>query len=54
MDNEVAYSCSQEGLVVEGREHNPTQKTFIPKFVLPTRYSGIKMEQRLREWPSNG
>ena len=32
---------------------NPPTKTFDPKFVLPTRYAGIKMEQRLREQPTS-
>jgi hypothetical protein len=32
---EVAASCSQAGLSVEGQEQKPTHKTFSPKFVLP-------------------
>jgi hypothetical protein len=36
----------------EGGYHT-TNKTFYPKFFLPTRYAGIKMEQKWREWPTN-
>lgn len=35
--------------------HQPTHKTCNPKFVLPTRWAGIKKEQRLRsshDWPN--
>jgi hypothetical protein len=34
---------------MEGGGHDTTHKTFNPKFVLPTRCTGIKMEQRLEE-----
>jgi hypothetical protein len=46
-------SCSQAGLPVQGKEHQDIHKTFDSKFVLPTRCAGTKMEQRLREWPTN-
>jgi hypothetical protein len=50
METEVATSCIQAGLPVEGRGHQPTHKTFFnPKFVLLTKCAGIKIEQRLRE-----
>ena len=39
----------QEGLPVKGGEYQHTHNSIKPKFILPTRYSGIKMEQRLRE-----
>ena len=45
MEFEVVIFCSQVGLPVERQEHQPTHKTFNPKFVIPTRYSGIKMEK---------
>jgi hypothetical protein len=41
------------GLPVEARGQQPTHKTFNPKLVLPTRGTGIKMKQRLREKPTN-
>jgi hypothetical protein len=44
--NEVATSCSQAGLSVKGGGHQPNHRNFNPKFVLPTRYAGIRMEQR--------
>lgn len=37
MEPEVITSCSQVGLLVERGGHQPTHKTFDPKFVLPTR-----------------
>jgi hypothetical protein len=36
-----------------GDDSQPTCKTFKPKFALPTRWARIKMEQRLREQPTN-
>ena len=52
-ETEVATFCRQAGLPVKrvGLQYN--HKTLNPKFVLPTRCAGIKMEQRLREWPAN-
>jgi hypothetical protein len=34
---EVSTSCRQAGLLVEGKEHQSTHKTFDLKFALPTR-----------------
>ena len=48
METNMVTSCSQVGLPVEGGDYQPTYKTFNPKFALPTRCAGIKMEQRLR------
>jgi hypothetical protein len=48
IETEVATSCSQSRLLVEGWGQQHTHKTFNPKFVLPTRCTGIKMEQRLK------
>jgi hypothetical protein len=53
-ETEVATSCSQAGLLVEGGGLQSNHKTLNPKFVLPTRCAGIKMEQRMREWPAIG
>ena len=53
MVTEVVTSCSQVGLSVDGGRHQPTHKPFDPKSVLTTRCAGIKMEQRLRGWPTN-
>ena len=48
-ETEVATSCSQAGFPVEGGGQQPTHKTFHPNMSLPTRYTGIKMELRLKE-----
>jgi hypothetical protein len=53
MEPEVATSYSQEGLPVEGQGRQPTHKTSHPKFILPTRCAVIKMEQSLKECPTN-
>ena len=52
-ETEVTISCSQADLPVEGKGHQPTHKTFDTKFVLPTRYTEIKMQQILRKQPTN-
>lgn len=57
IETEVAASCSLVGLLVERGGHQPIHKIFNPKLVLPTRYTGIKMEQRLKvrqtnAWPN--
>jgi hypothetical protein len=49
MDTELTTSYSQEKLAVEGVEHQSTNKNINPNFDLPTRYTGIKMKQILRE-----
>jgi hypothetical protein len=53
METEVVTSCSKAGLSVEGGGYQPSHKTFNPKFVITTRSAGIKMEERLKEWPTN-
>jgi hypothetical protein len=55
-ETEVSTSCSQAGHSVGGGGH-PTHETLNPKSVLPTRCTGIKMEQRLskrstNDWPN--
>jgi hypothetical protein len=35
------------------KESRPTHRTFIPNFVLSKRNAGTKMEQRLKEWPTD-
>jgi hypothetical protein len=54
VETEMATSCSQAALSVEGGAHQPIHKTFNLKFVLPTGSAGIKMKQRHREQPING
>ena len=49
METDIATSYIQAGLPVVGQGHQLTHKTSNPKFVLPTRCAGIKIEQRLRE-----
>jgi hypothetical protein len=53
VETEVSTSCILVGLPVEGGGHQPIHKTFDPKFILPTSCSGIKIERRLKEWPTN-
>jgi hypothetical protein len=53
METKMAASCSQVGLPVEEGRHQTPYKTFNLKFVLLTRCAGIKMEQRVRGWPTN-
>lgn len=53
METEVAISCIQEGLLVEGEGHHPTRKTFNPNLVLLTKCARIKTEPRLREQSTN-
>ena len=52
-DTEVATSFSQAGLPVKGKRHQSIHKIFNPTFVLPTKNPRIKMEQRLKEYPTN-
>jgi hypothetical protein len=47
-ETEVATSCIQAGLPMEGGEHQSSHKTFNPKLAMPLRCTGIKMEPRLR------
>lgn len=54
METKMATSCSQVRLPVEEGRHQPTYKTFNLKFVLLTRCARIKVEQRVRGWPTNG
>ena len=46
MKTEVATPCRHAGLPLERGGINLCTKPYIPKYVLPTRYAGIKMEQR--------
>lgn len=48
MEPKVTTSYSQVGFPVEGPGHQPIHKTLDQKFTLPTRSSGMKMEQRLK------
>ena len=49
MELKETTSCSQAGILEGEGEHEPTYKIFDQKLVLPTRCTGIKMEQRLKE-----
>lgn len=51
IETEVATTCIQERPPEDGRGHQYSNKIFNPKFILPTRCSGIKMEKRLRAQP---
>ena len=42
MEPKMAISFSQAGTPVEQQRHQPTHKTFIPKFILSTRNAGRK------------
>jgi hypothetical protein len=53
LETKVATTCSQAGFPKEGEENQSTHKTINPKFVLPTRCAGIKMEERLKKQPIN-
>jgi hypothetical protein len=50
---EQTPSCSKAGPPVKGYGHQPIYRTFHPKFDLPKRNAGTKMEQILKEWPTN-
>lgn len=54
LETESDTSCRQAGLPEERGRRPPTHKTFNPKFVLPTRRAGTKMEQRLGEQIASG
>ena len=51
---ETAISCNQARLPIEALRPQANHKTINPQFVLSTRCAGIKIEQKLREEPSNG
>lgn len=53
MEPELAISCNQAGLPVEGLGHQPSHKTLDPQFVLPTRCAGVKVAKKLWEQPTN-
>jgi hypothetical protein len=50
---EMCTFYTSYNFTVERGGHQHTYKTFNIKFLLPTRGTGIKMEQRLREKPTN-
>ena len=54
IEPEMANSCSQAGLPVEGIGYQPTHKNFNPKLFLLTRCAEIKTEQRLGETAITG
>jgi hypothetical protein len=54
MEPEIATSYNQARLTIEKWGQQPIHKTIDPQFSLPARFAGIKMEQKLREWPMIG
>ena len=50
-ESDLATFCSQMGFAVKDRQHQATHKIFYPKLAQPIKCAGLKMEQRLREWP---
>ena len=46
-------SISWTKFSMEGMGHQSYYKNFIVQFLLPTRFAGVKLEQILREWPTN-
>ena len=42
MEPKAATSCSQAGTPMEQGRHQPTHKTFNPKFILSTRSTGTE------------
>ena len=54
MEPEMATFCNQARLPMEGLGHQLSHKTFDLQFVLPVGCTEVKMEQKLRGWPSNG
>lgn len=53
METEMATSCNQERLPMEGSEHHLSYTTLDPQFVMPIIWVGIKLEQKLKEWPTH-
>jgi hypothetical protein len=49
LEPETVSFCNQERLPKEGLGHQPSHKTFNQQFVLPTRYAGVKVVQKLKE-----
>jgi hypothetical protein len=53
MESELDIFYNQAHLPMEGLGNQPNHRTINPYFVLPTRWTRIKMEQNLREEPTN-
>jgi hypothetical protein len=51
---ELAISCDQRRLPMEGLWYQTSHRTFNPQSVLLTRCTGVKLERNLRKWPTNG
>jgi hypothetical protein len=49
MEPELVISCDQVRLPVKRLGNQPSHKTFHLQFVLPTRYVGVKVAQKLSE-----
>lgn len=50
---EAIETENDTSLLVGGGEHQPTHKNVDLNFILPIRCAGVKIEQRLRERPTN-
>lgn len=49
---ELTISCNQTRLPVEGFGNQPSHKPLYLQFVLLTRFTGVKVAQKLLEWPT--
>ena len=53
--SKMTYKRTTDQAIFQWREGTSTMhETFYPKFILPTRSAGTKMELRLMEWPTSG
>jgi hypothetical protein len=50
---EAAILCNQARLPMEELGHQTSHKSFDLQLVLPTRCAGVKVVQKLWEWPTN-
>lgn len=50
-ETELATSFRQVGLSLTGGKHQLTYQNFNPKYMLPTKCTGIKKDQRLKCHP---
>jgi hypothetical protein len=52
MELEPTFCSSQARLLMEELGQQPSHKTFDLEFFLPTRCAGVKVVQKLWEWPT--
>ena len=53
MKPEPTISCNQARLLVEELRNQCSHKTFNLQFALPPTCAGVKVSQKLKEWPTN-